>query len=65
MGGGWAGPGEKEKVDGDPEASKVSEDLETSVGLAAKGFNIHHLQTAWTTLSIDRVLQETKFKPEG
>lgn len=59
------GPGEKEeKVAGAAEASKVSEDLQTSVGLEANGFNIHHLQTSSPTLSIDGAPQETEFKPE-
>lgn len=42
-----AGPGpeeKEEKVDGDPEANKMSESLGASVALQVNGFNIHLLQ---------------------
>lgn len=57
-GGARSGPGEKEeKVDGDPDTSKASEDLETSVRWEANDFNIHRLQTPSPSLSIDGVPQ--------
>lgn len=63
----WVGAGpspeeKEEKVDGDPEANKMSESLGASVALQVNGFNIHLLQIQSSTLLLERSSQQSDYE---